>query len=52
MTDFLTYDYKRIPSTIYHKSPDAEELTVQLNNKVTYSLPVDRDRYVDFISAK
>ena len=42
--------YKYIPSIISHKSPTSEELTVEINSMVTSSLPIDRDRYVDFIA--
>jgi hypothetical protein len=34
-----------------HKSPEPEDLTTQLDVKVTPSLPVDKDRYIDFIAA-
>lgn len=48
----LTFSYKTIPSYIEHKSPTADELTTQVNAMATKSLPVDKDRYIDFISAK
>ena len=43
------YDYKSIPSIMQHKSPTSEELTAEINSMITPSLPIDRDRYVDFI---
>jgi hypothetical protein len=47
-----TYSYKTIPSIIEHKSPTDAEFGAEAKNFVTPSLPADRDRYVDFISAK
>ena len=47
-----SYNFKSIPSIITHKSPTALELSTQINAMATPDLPVDRDRYVDFISAK
>lgn len=46
------WKFKEIPSDIEHKSPTAEEITTQIDAKVTPDLPVDKDRYIDFISAK
>jgi hypothetical protein len=36
---------------VAHKSPTYEELDIEIKNMVTPSLPIDRDRYVDFKSA-
>jgi hypothetical protein len=44
--------YKTIDSYIEHKSPTAEILAGQTRNMISQDLPVDRDRYIDFISAK
>ncbi len=49
---YRTIDYKKIPSWIEHKSPTDEEYGAALRAKTTPSLAVDRDRYIDFISAK
>ncbi|MDD2907859.1 MAG: VCBS repeat-containing protein [Candidatus Gracilibacteria bacterium] len=46
-----TYDYKTIDSFITHKSPTSTELTKQINSMIAPSLAVDKDRYIDFISA-
>lgn len=47
-----TYAYKKVLSVIEHKSPTDHEYGEQLKNFLTPSLPADKDRYVDFISAK
>ncbi len=47
-----TYSYKKVLSVIEHKSPTDQEYGEELKNFITPSLPVDKDRYVDFISAK
>ncbi len=47
-----TYSYKKVLSVIEHKSPTDHEYGEQLKNFLTPSLPADKDRYVDFISAK
>lgn len=43
--------YKKITSHIFHKSPTADELWKEVNAMVTPSLPIDKDRYIDFIGA-
>ena len=48
---WATHSYKKISSYIKHVSPTADEYAAQLNNQVSPSLPIDKDRYVDFISA-
>ncbi len=44
--------FKIIPSYIEHKSPTADELYKQISSNVTPDLPIDKIRYIDFISAK
>ena len=44
-----TYHFKTIPSYIMHKSPTSYELTEEISSMVTPNLPIDRDRYIDFI---
>ncbi|PID86452.1 hypothetical protein CSB08_00530 [Candidatus Gracilibacteria bacterium] len=46
------YYYKKITSYIFHKSPNADELSSQINAMTSPTLPIDKDRYVDFIGAK
>lgn len=45
------YNYKSIPSYVFHKSPIPEYLETQINNMTSPALPIDKDRYVDFIWA-
>ncbi len=45
------YEYKTIPSDILHTSPTDEEFGAQINSRFTPSLPIDSDRYIDFIWA-
>jgi len=46
------YDYKTIKKPyVFHKSPTNEELSKQIESMVTPSLPVDKDRYIDFLQA-
>lgn len=47
----VNYVYKTIPSYIMHISPTDEEFGAQINSMYTPSLPVDSDRYIDFIAA-
>lgn len=47
-----TYDFKSVPSWVEHKSPTKDEILAQSKSMITPSLPADRDRYVDFVSAK
>lgn len=44
--------FKTIPSIIKHVSPTRSELEAIIANPIIQDLPVDVDRYVDFISAK
>lgn len=44
--------FKTIPSYIKHISPTFEELNIQLKSKITPNLWIDKNRYIDFISAK
>jgi hypothetical protein len=46
------YQYKWIASQVTHTSPTNDELWEQIKWKVAEALPIDRDRYIDFISAK
>jgi len=48
---WTNYDYKKIPSFIEHKSPTHEEFGAQVIALTSPDLPVDTDRYIDFISA-
>lgn len=48
----LKIDFKKIPSYIEHKSPDALELKDQTKTMTSPNLPIDKDRYIDFIGAK
>lgn len=52
---FISYDnyyFKRVYSAVEHKSPTDEEYWALLKNMAPTSVPVDRDRYVEFVSAK
>lgn len=46
------YYFKKVLGVVEHKSPTDEEFWAQLKNMATPSLPSDRNRYVDFVSAK
>lgn len=46
-----TYDYKNIPSFIEHKSPTNQEFGSQIQALTSPALPIDKDRYIDFIAA-
>ncbi len=48
---YKTNSYHFIPSYIQHKSPSYEEINEQIVSKITPNLPIDRDRYIDFISS-
>lgn len=43
--------YKKISSHIVHTSPTDEEFWAQVNAKFSPSLPIDTNRYIDFIGA-
>jgi len=45
------YSYKSIPSHILHISPTDREFWAQTRSLFTPSLPIDTDRYIDFIWA-
>ena len=49
--DKKIYNYKKIPSFITHTSPTTNELSAQTKSMISKALPIDKDRYVDFISA-
>ncbi len=46
-----THTYKAIPSYIEHKSPTTGELWDQTKAMISPNLPIDRNRYIDFIGA-
>ena len=50
--DKKTYNFKSIPSYILHTSPTDEEFGSQVRSLYTPSLPIDKNRYIDFIGAK
>ncbi len=45
-----TFNYKKITSDIKHISPNPEELKEEVWSMIPESLPIDKDRYVDFLS--
>jgi len=47
-----TYNFKFIPSFVTHKSPTYDELSKEIGSLMTPNLPIDKDRYIDFIDAK
>lgn len=47
-----SYSFKTIPSYILHTSPTDEEFGAQVRSLYTPSLPIDKNRYIDFIGAK
>lgn len=47
----IEYNYNSISSYITHKSPTSQELYLEITNPITPNLPIDKDRYIDFISA-
>lgn len=47
-----SYYYNKIASYVEHKSPTVNELQIQTDNMSTHSLPIDKERYIDFVSAK
>ncbi len=46
-----TFDYKKIPSILEHKSPTSDELSKEINSMIAEALPVDKNRYVDFVAS-
>jgi hypothetical protein len=46
------YAFKKVTSYITHKSPTYEEIDAQVKAMVAPNLPIDKERYIDFISAK
>jgi hypothetical protein len=46
-----SYNYKKITSYITHKSPTSGDLREQVKYMASPNLPIDKDRYVDFIAA-
>ena len=51
-TKTITYNFKNIPSHIFHKSPTLEEISLQSSSMISSDMPIDKDRYIDFILAK
>jgi len=47
-----TYNFKFIPSFVTHKSPTYDELSKEIGSLITPNLPIDKDRYIDYIDAK
>lgn len=45
------YKYKKIPSLVKHVSPTPLDLKSQVKQMVTPALPIDKNRYADFIGA-
>lgn len=45
------YNFHKIASYIKHKSPTSDELYKQTQYMLTPNLPIDKDRYIDFIAA-
>ncbi len=45
-------EFKTIPSYILHTSPTDKEFGAQTTSLFTPSLPIDKNRYIDFIGAK
>ncbi len=46
-----TYNFKKIYSWIKHTSPTSDELSAQTKYMISPNLPIDKDRYIDFIAA-
>ncbi len=46
---WCVYNYKTIPSYIKHDSPSSTTLSKQVEGIVTDAVPIDKDRYTDFI---
>lgn len=44
-------NFKKIDSLVTHKSPTNSELKAELEYMISPNLPIDKDRYVDFIAA-
>lgn len=45
------YKYMRVDSYVEHKSPLSWEIWDQINSMMSQALPIDKDRYIDFIWA-
>ena len=45
-----TSNFKIIPSHVIHKSPTSNELSWQIQLWITPSLPIDKNRYIDFMA--
>jgi hypothetical protein len=51
-TKYIDQYYHTIPSSVYHKSPDDAEYLAAKNTGITPSLPVDKNRYLEFLTPK
>lgn len=45
------YNFKKISSYVEHKAPTIDTVNAQAQYMVSPNLPIDKDRYIDFISA-
>jgi len=45
-----TINFNQIPSYMEHKAPTVDQLSKEIQAGVTPSLPIDRDRYIDFMA--
>lgn len=45
------YHFHKISSWIEHKAPNSDELYKQTQYMISPNLPIDKDRYIDFIAA-
>ncbi len=45
------YNFHKIASWIEHKAPTSQELYKQTQYMISPNLPIDKDRYIDFIAA-
>ncbi len=45
------YNFNKISSWIEHKAPNSQELYKQTQYMISPNLPIDKDRYIDFIAA-
>ncbi len=46
-----SYNFHKLASYIEHKSPNSEELYKQTQYMISPNLPIDKNRYIDFIAA-
>lgn len=50
-TTINTYDFHKIASWIEHKAPNNQDVSKQAQYMISPNLPIDKDRYIDFIAA-